>query len=345
MKCRFFLLSILTLLLTLSPVYGQTGLYTYDGGYFLRDGSHWEEYRPDSKPGVWAAYEQYAEDDNFYSISNSLCVVSVPKTSSDSFFYAKPGGTWAPIYTTREIYDYVPDGARDLYCYKGGYFVRDGLDWSEYRPGERHDVWNTYDQTDCDGKFFYLKSDDGSFQVRIPMSGTDSIHMRKGDDAWTAIYTMTGIYDCGKGFAYSIPFEEMQFYDSDTETFGDVQTEVSRVSFSGDGTGQVRYSDKKYSFSFRSCKLYESSGTDLSGLLYLFLFGSASAGGEGFIFYADEKSEKEIVSYIDVDDDVTCTVSGIPGLPVTMFQKCSDTTIGYKVQDKIEDGRFICSEL
>lgn len=335
---KYLLSGIPIMFLTFSTAYGQTGLYTYDGGYFLRNGSRWEEYRPDSKLGVWAAYEQYAEDDNFYSISNSLCVVSVPKTSSGSFFYAKPGGTWTPIYTTREIYDYVPDGAGDLYCYEGGYFVRDGLVWSEYRPGERHDIWNTYDQTGCDGKYFYLKSDDGSFQVRIPVSGTDNrIYMRKGDGAWTAIYTMTGIYDGGRGFAYSIPFEEMRFYDSDTETFGSVQSEVSRVSFSSDGTGQVRYSDKKYSFSFGSCSLYESSGTDLSGLLSLFLFGSASAGGDGFIFYADEK---EIVSYVDIDDDVTCTVSGIPGLPVTMFLKCADTTVGNEIHDMIEDGTF-----
>lgn len=344
MMYRFLLLSIVALLITLSPASGQTGLYTYDGGYFLRNGSHWEEYRPDNKLGVWATYEQYAEDDNFYSMSNSACCVSVPKTSSNNFFYAEHGGAWKPIYTTREVYDYMPSEVRDIYCYKGGYFVRDGMEWYEYRPGSSHELWNSYEQTDCDGRFFYLKCTGGNFQVRIPVSESwSSIYMKKDGD-WEAIYTLTGIYDSGKGFAYSIPFEEMQFYDSDTEKFGDVQSELSRVSFSSGGTGQVRYSDKKYAFSFRSYGLYESSGSDLSGLLYLFLFGSASGAGEGFVFYADDDSEKEIVTYVDIDDDVTCTVSGIPGLPVTMFQKCADVTIGYFVHDKIEEERFSGTE-
>ena len=55
---RFLLASVLTLLSTLIPAFGQTGLYSYDGGYFLRNGSHWEEYRPAGRHEVWNEYEQ-----------------------------------------------------------------------------------------------------------------------------------------------------------------------------------------------------------------------------------------------------------------------------------------------
>lgn len=55
---RFLLASVLTLLPTLIPAFGQTGLYSYDGGYFLRNGSHWEEYRPAERHEVWNEYEQ-----------------------------------------------------------------------------------------------------------------------------------------------------------------------------------------------------------------------------------------------------------------------------------------------
>ena len=58
MKYRFLLVSILALLQTLIPAFGQTGLYSYDGGYFLRNGSHWEEYRPAERHEVWNEYEQ-----------------------------------------------------------------------------------------------------------------------------------------------------------------------------------------------------------------------------------------------------------------------------------------------
>lgn len=94
MKYRFLLVSILALIPTLIPAFGQTGIYSYDGGYFLRNGSHWEEYRPDYKTGVWASYEQYNEEANFFNIKNSACSVSVPKTASANFFYAKPGEDW-----------------------------------------------------------------------------------------------------------------------------------------------------------------------------------------------------------------------------------------------------------
>lgn len=108
-------MSIVTLLFMLTPAAGQTGLYSYKGGYFLRNGSHWEEYRPDSKIGVWATYEQYNEESNFFNIKNSNCSVSVPKNTSGNFFYALPGGEWSEIYTTSEIYDYMPSDARDIY--------------------------------------------------------------------------------------------------------------------------------------------------------------------------------------------------------------------------------------
>lgn len=342
MKYRFFLPVMAAMFFTLFPASGQTGLYTYDGGYFVRNGKHWEEYRPDSKLGVWATYEQYAEDENFYSVSNSSCVVSIPKTSSYSFFYAKPGEKWTPIYTTREIYSYVPDGAKDIYCYNGGYFVRDGVDWSEYRPEDRHEVWNTYVQTACDGKFFYLKNDGGTFQVRIPMDESMAgICMNAGDGCWKAIYTLTGIYDAGRGFAYSIPFEEMQSYDSENEEFGDSMDADSRVSFSGDGTGEIRCSDRKYPFAYRSYGLYESSVADVGSLLSRLFLGVSLSGMEGFVFYSDDDREEKVVSYCyDADDETVCTVSGVSGLPMTMFSKCSDVTIAYDVHGKIEDGIF-----
>ena len=37
----------------------ETALITYDGGFFVRNGSNWTEYRPFQKEGFWASYTQY----------------------------------------------------------------------------------------------------------------------------------------------------------------------------------------------------------------------------------------------------------------------------------------------
>lgn len=65
MEYRFLLVSVLTLLSTLIPAFGQTGLYSYDGGYFLRNGSHCEEYRPAERHEVWNEYEQVKTNGKF----------------------------------------------------------------------------------------------------------------------------------------------------------------------------------------------------------------------------------------------------------------------------------------
>lgn len=76
---RVIITCALSLISAIGTFAQTTGLYAYDGGYFIKNGNSWEEYRPDVSEGVWATYEQYNEEANFYNIQNSLCVVSVPK--------------------------------------------------------------------------------------------------------------------------------------------------------------------------------------------------------------------------------------------------------------------------
>ena len=331
MNYRFLLASMIMLLSALTQAIGQTGLYTYNGGYFLRNGSHWEEYRPDAKPGVWATYEQYNEEANFFNIKNSLCFVSVPKTTSCNFFYAKPGYEWSQIYTTSEIYDYMPGSARDIYCYDGGYFVRDGMDWYEYRPGEKHDVWNEYEQVKADGSFIYLTCKYSDFHIGIPLTGSiSSIYIRKGDGDWAPIYTLTGVYDSGKGYEYSIPFGKMH-----SENSSDSLSVDSRININSDGTCQVRCADNNYPFEFSSYEQYESSGFDVGSMFFLLLLGAGPGNTEGFVLYKDEDKTDEVLSYTETDGKIICTVSGINGLPTTEFWDCKDSDPGEQIHEKV----------
>lgn len=335
-KLAHFCLSALLFVFSFGLLSAQeTGLFVYDGGYFVKAGDSWEEYRPDQKEGVWATYEQYNEEENFYNVRNSKCYVSVPKSTVNSFYYAAPGDKWEPIYTTKAVYEYMSDSARGIYCYRGGYFVRDGLSWREYRPGDKRDLWAEYDQTSADERFFYISNENN--RVAIPKAeNNESVYLSK-DGEWRPIYSMVGIYDCGKGFDYSMRFRSRQDYDADASAYKDSVSLDSRVSFGMDGVGEVRFLQSRYPFTFKSLDLYESSGkSDGADLLIGFLFGFYSFD-TGFVLYAQKDGEDEILTYLDSSGGTLCVLN-IPGVPRMRLLDCADTDVGDKVHDLIEEG-------
>ena len=169
----------------------QTGLYTYDGGYFIRKGNAWTEYRPSLKADAWAYYEQYNEEEGFFNIRSSACAISVPKNTNNNFFIME-NGVWKTIYYTKEIYTYFDDNSRHIYCYKGGYFVRDGNQWREYRWDVVGKVWAYYDQYNEEEGFFNIKS--SACAISVPKSVNNNFFIMK-DGKWEFIYKTTSIYD------------------------------------------------------------------------------------------------------------------------------------------------------
>lgn len=96
--------AICALFLTVDLMAQTTGLFTYTGGYFVKDGDNWSEYRPNDKNGTWATYEKYDEDGNYYFVSNSNCSLCIPKKENNKFYIHK-NGDWTVIYNTTDIYD------------------------------------------------------------------------------------------------------------------------------------------------------------------------------------------------------------------------------------------------
>lgn len=312
-----------------------TGLYAYDGGYFIKNGNSWEEYRPDFQEGVWATYEQYNEEEHFYNIQNSQCVVSVPKSAANQFYYAKPGDKWQPIYNTKEIYEYMPDSERDIYCYEGGFFVRDGLTWREYRPGNKHELWATYEQKSANEYFFFIGNE--SNDVAIPRSDSGENIFLSKDGNWTPIYSMTGIYDGAKGYEYSMSFKWWQAYDAETKEYGDSLSRVSRVCFNTDGRGEVRYSGERFQFDAKAFNLYENTRTfEIDPLLLLFM-GFGSSPDEGFVFYGQEDGFDEILTYVDDSEGGFCVLHRIPGMEKAKLSGCRNTDVGEKIHSLIEE--------
>jgi len=155
MLIKNLIVSLALFFSSLTLLGGDTGLFTYEGGFFIKDGTVWTEYRPKDKPGVWATYTQYNEEDNYYNISNSNCSLSIPKKSNNKF-YKREGNEWKVVYNTRIIYPSFVDSSVRLFCFETGYYVRDGKKWRLYLPNKQETVWATFDQYNEDDKFFYL---------------------------------------------------------------------------------------------------------------------------------------------------------------------------------------------
>lgn len=340
MNLRTIIISCILCVIFAVGAFAQTGLYTYDGGYFVRNGNNWTEYRPKDKEGVWATYTQYNEEEHFFNITNNLCDVSVPKSSVNKFYYSgKQDGNWEPIYNTRQVYDYMPSSGCGIYCYKGGYFVRDGLKWREYRPADKRGVWAEYDQRSYDENFFYIINDNDHVAIPVEESAGD-IQLFNGSE-WRAIYSLTGIYDFAAGYEYSLSFSWYKVYDSGTEDYGDSLAVPCRVSFDSYGNGRVRYPQTSKSFDFKSFGLYDNQYSAAGGFLFfLFLGMDGFTSDDGFVFYSDDDGKSPVLSYVSGSGDATCSIESVPGLPKILLGGCNNKDVGEKVRSLISDKSF-----
>lgn len=190
---RLLIFYAFILLSALSAWCGETGLFTYEGGFFVKSGTTWKEYRPKDKPGVWATYTQYNEEENYYNIRNNDCYLSIPKKSNNSF-YRRVDGEWKVIYNTRVVYPSFTDSAVGLFCFKTGYYVRDGKRWRLYLPEKQSSLWADFTQYDEDDKLFYLKND--SDKVCVPKRADLKCFLwNSKTEKWEANYSITEIYD------------------------------------------------------------------------------------------------------------------------------------------------------
>lgn len=185
-----FLLFIISSVIAMA---GDSGLFTYEGGFFIKSGNTWKEYRPKDKPGIWATYTQYNEEENFYNINNSNVTLAIPKKSKNDF-YKRVNGEWQVVYKTRIVYPSFVDSSVRLFCFTTGFYVRDGKKWRLYLPEKQSALWADFDQYYEDDKFFYLKN--SSDKVCVPKRADLSCFLwNKSTEKWEANYSITEIYD------------------------------------------------------------------------------------------------------------------------------------------------------
>lgn len=243
-KIIFFTFIWITGLLLNNTFAQTTGLFTYEGGYFIKNGSSWSEYRPTDKDGVWATYTQSNEETHYFQIKNEHCTLSIPKESRNSFYIYKDNA-WNIIYRTREIYNYFTDKSRKIYCYQGGYFVRDGNAWREYRPAEKNGLWASYTQYNEDDNYYMIKN--SLCNVSVPKKTVNDFYLLE-NNSWTKCYVSTDIYDVTAGYDYNFLFGHYKIADQDGK-MKDVQSSA-RISFNRKGEGEICYGSNTRSFRF-----------------------------------------------------------------------------------------------
>lgn len=119
--------------------------------------------------------------------------MAIPKTSKNNFFKSV-NGEWKVVYITRVVYPSFVDSSARLFCFKTGFYVRDGKKWRLYLSEKPNTIWTSFDQYNEDDKFFYLKNEKD--KVCVPKRADLSCFLwDKDKNEWSANWTITEIYD------------------------------------------------------------------------------------------------------------------------------------------------------
>ena len=239
-----------------------TALVTYEGGYFVKSGKEWTEFRPADKAGKWAVYKQFGEDDTFFYVKNKKCELSIPKLYKDKIFIkrGKKSG-WEIVYNTLSVHLRCPEGDALYYSYRNhsmkhseydGYFVRDNLSWREYRPRMKSGVWAEFKQTAEDRKYFTIESSNNI--VYVPKTTDYDIVIKEKDNpSWTGGFAIEAVYDRSAAWQYS-------FYYENYAVGGDSFKKGARISIDNKCNLQVAFGGKYYDFIYTDIKLVDDSG-------------------------------------------------------------------------------------
>lgn len=257
---------MLAIISFVSLVAQTTALVPYVGGYFVKNGDEWTEYRPADKVGKWSTYKQYKENDTFFYVKNKKCNLAIPKLGKDMIFIDREkNGKWEQVYTTIDVHHQCtePDGL--FYCYNdgrgrehNGYFVRlDGGVWHEYAPGKKRGVWAEFKQTGEDKDYFIVESTENI--VRIPKrERLNFIITKPGYDGWRGGYTTKAIYDRSAAYLYHFDFE----YHGAAKRGNNfkLNKKGGRISLDNKCNLQIAFGGKHYDFVYQSIEIVEGQG-------------------------------------------------------------------------------------
>lgn len=266
MRQRIILTLVLAAFTAVSAIAQKSMLVAYDGGYFVKDGKKWCEYRPTDRAGKWAEYKQYKESEEFFYLKNKKCRVAVPKITKDKIFIKrKKKKEWEVVYTPLNIYTLCPEGGAPFYCYSSskseghGYFVRDNNKWREYRPLMKRSRWAEFQQSSENSKYFIVESKHNT--VYIPKSKEYNFIIKKKDNSsWQGGYTTRAIYDRSAAYQYNFYYQESLTANrkNDFKSTG----KNARVSFDNNCNILIAVDGKFYHLTYTTIELADIDGKE-----------------------------------------------------------------------------------
>lgn len=248
----------------LLPLLAQTtALVSYEGGYFVKNGNDWTEYRPADRAGKWSSYEQYKETDDFFYLKNKKCRIAIPKIKKNKIFVDREkNGKWEIVYNTLDIYWHCPEPNGLFYCYRDGggveydgYFVRDNDKWFEYRPGQKRGVWAEFNQVNEEEDFFILQSTND--KISIPKDPKNNIYIVRGSN-WSPCYRTTAIYDRSAKYDYNFYMKKSHLIKGNGKTREEGKS--ARISFNRKGNIQLAYNKKHYDLTYDNIRVTTYDG-------------------------------------------------------------------------------------
>lgn len=269
MKRRFLMTLVLAIAGMVSMIAQTTALVTYEGGYFIKDGKEWTEYRPSDKVEPWNEYKQYNEDDKFFYLESKRCNVSVPKISHDKIYVdRKKNGNWEVVYNTLNVHLLCPEGDALYYTYRNhsmkhyeydGYFVRDNLNWREYRPRLKIGVWAEFKLTAEDYRYFTLESAHNI--VYIPKTTDDDIVIKDKDNRnWSGGYAIQAVYDRSATYLYSFYYIKSGLLKGKNKY--ELTEKTARISFDNKCNIQISFNGKHYDLTYTGIEVAELNGKE-----------------------------------------------------------------------------------
>ena len=259
MNKRLSLTMMLAIASFVTLVAQTTALATYEGGYFIKDGRKWTEFRPADKVEPWNEYKQYKEDDKFFYIKSKRCNVAVPKIYHDKILVdRKKNGNWEVVYNTLSVHLLCPEGDALYYTYRNhrlehgeydGYFVRDNFTWREYRPRMKSTIWAEFKQTSEDSRYFTLESSNNI--VYIPKSTNDDIVIKdKNNRNWTGGYKIQAVNDHSAAYPYNFYYQKSGRLKSKDKS--ELTDNAARISLDNKCNIQVAFDGKHYDLTYTS---------------------------------------------------------------------------------------------
>ena len=235
-----------------------TALVAYDGGYFVKNGDNWTEYRPQDKAEAWNEYKQYKENDTFFYVENKKCRLAIPKLGRDMIFIDREkNNDLKQVYTTIDVHHQCVEPEGLFYCYNDGrgrehngyYIRRDGGVWHEYAPGKKRGIWAEFKQIGEEKDYFVLESTENI--VRVPKKeGLNFIITKPGYDGWRGGYTTKAIYD--RSAAYPYNFDFLNYGEAKRGNNFKVTKKGGRISLDNKCNIQVAFDGKHYDLTYTS---------------------------------------------------------------------------------------------